>query len=294
VAVLLTWGALGGCDAEEPVAGPEPELPAGETLVYRTEGLFGGIWVVDRGPLRVLRFGGPDGLDQTQLRREDPDRLVHETSRFAAFAWVFADGRERALVIGLGGGSYSTFLHRTFPELVVDAVEIDPAVVDVAQRFFGVPRDERLQIHVEDGGVFVEETPHTYDLVMVDAFGSDEAPPHLVTRAFFEKVRSRVAPGGVAVLNIPMAPKAAAEVRNRFAGVLPVCFQVQMPKHQNVIVIGRNGPRLTEREVRDRIKALVAPTGQGHTLWRSLDRLRPCEGEALFAESPASDRTEAQ
>ena len=46
------------------------------------------------------------------------------------------------LVIGLGAGSSEKAMLRDFPDVRMHAVEIDPVVVDVAQRYFEVPEDE--------------------------------------------------------------------------------------------------------------------------------------------------------
>lgn len=50
-----------------------------------------------------------------------------------------AELRARALVIGLGGGSLAMFLYEHLRSMQLACVELDPAVVDVAQRWFGFP-----------------------------------------------------------------------------------------------------------------------------------------------------------
>ncbi|HTU01940.1 MAG TPA: fused MFS/spermidine synthase, partial [Candidatus Sulfotelmatobacter sp.] len=79
---------------------------------------------------------------------------------------------------------------------------IDPAVVAIAKRYFQVPEDARLRLHVQDGRRFVRETGERYDLIYLDAYNSDTIPFHLTTREFYQELRARLAPGGLVVSNI--------------------------------------------------------------------------------------------
>lgn len=55
------------------------------------------------------------------------------------------------LVVGLGGGSLPLFIHDHFPESCVDAVELDPSMLEVAAQWFGFSPSDRLQVHIADG-----------------------------------------------------------------------------------------------------------------------------------------------
>ena len=59
------------------------------------------------------------------------------------------------LYIGLGGGSAPKRTWRDFPGVRIDAVELDPEVVDVAYEYFELPRDPRMRVTVEDGRRYV-------------------------------------------------------------------------------------------------------------------------------------------
>jgi len=69
-----------------------------------------------------------------------------------------AHGPRRCVLVGLGGGSLAMFLHRAFPRLQLDVVELDPSVVRSAWRYFGFQeRPPALRVHVGDGVEFVHE-----------------------------------------------------------------------------------------------------------------------------------------
>lgn len=67
-------------------------------------------------------------------------------------------GSKNVLILGLGGGALCTYLHQTFPQLTVDGVEIDPTMVDLAERYFGFKPSETLRPHIADGLSFVQDT----------------------------------------------------------------------------------------------------------------------------------------
>ena len=55
------------------------------------------------------------------------------------------------LIIGLGGGTLAATLSKLLPEARIDAVEVDKAVINVADKFFNVRPSEQIAIHAADG-----------------------------------------------------------------------------------------------------------------------------------------------
>jgi hypothetical protein len=86
----------------------------------------------------------------------------------------------------------------------VDAVEIDPQVVEAGHRCFGVRRDDpRLRIHVADARRWLAENIGEVDIVQVDLFqGGPYVPFYLTTIEFFDQVRRHLAPGGLVMNNV--------------------------------------------------------------------------------------------
>ncbi len=60
----------------------------------------------------------------------------------------------------------------------IDSVEIDPVVVDVAEPVLGLPEDERLSVTVADARRYIQASPDTYDIIIVDANYADSLPFH--------------------------------------------------------------------------------------------------------------------
>ncbi|MBC8003748.1 MAG: fused MFS/spermidine synthase, partial [Opitutaceae bacterium] len=103
-----------------------------------------------------------------------------------------------ALCIGMGIGIVPMDLARDGAR--VDVVEINPAVVPVAQQFFGCETN-RFQLTIGDGRQFLNETKRKYDTVVLDAFLGDSSPSHLMTRETFTSMRNVLHPDGTLVIN---------------------------------------------------------------------------------------------
>jgi len=154
----------------------------------------------DRG-LRILRFE-PGGARQSVVKLGDPDHLELPYTRVIPVAFLFVEKPQTVLVVGLGGGTIPGFLRKRFPDLRIDAVEIDPGVVEVARSHFGFREDARMRAHVSDGRHFIERSGRLYDVIFLDAFGTDSVPYQLVTREFLAGVSRALTPRGVVIGNV--------------------------------------------------------------------------------------------
>ena len=82
------------------------------------------------------------------------------------------------LLIGLGGGAVLQSFYEDNWD--VEAVEIDPVITEIAEKYFNlVPAFNN--IHNQDGREFLKLINKTYDLIVLDAFGSSSVPFHLTT-----------------------------------------------------------------------------------------------------------------
>jgi spermidine synthase len=155
----------------------------------------------DATGLRSLRFGAGEGR-QSVVKFGDPSHLEMPYTRVLPASLAFAQNPARILIVGLGGGTLPMFFHRHFPELMIDVVELDPGVVDVAKEFCGFREDSRVRVHVADGRDFVESSRGAYDVIVLDCFDMDSIPAHLSTLEFLRAVRKALSPAGIAVANV--------------------------------------------------------------------------------------------
>ncbi|XVF29077.1 hypothetical protein REPUB_Repub15cG0088900 [Reevesia pubescens] len=68
-----------------------------------------------------------------------------------------AGNRVKAVVIGLGAGLLPMFLHGCMQFMQIEAVELDPTMLNLARDYFGFTEDKLLKVHVADGIQFVRD-----------------------------------------------------------------------------------------------------------------------------------------
>src|SRR6267378_3452064 len=118
--------------------------------------------------------------------------MLHDLAR------AYTRQLDSALCIGLGMGIVPTQLARE--GVKVDVVEINPAVVPVARKYFNC-EPERFRVMIGDGRDFANRTTNRYDAILLDAFLGDSSPSHLMTREAFDSMRRILRPGGMLVIN---------------------------------------------------------------------------------------------
>lgn len=137
-----------------------------------------------------------DGLVQTTEKDEFfyHEMLVHP-------ALLRHPRPRRVLIIGGGdGGALREVLRH--PVDKVSLVEIDGQVVDVCREHFGwlqpALRSGRAELIIDDGNAFLGATKDRFDVILVDS--SDPVGPSTVLhqRAFYEKIKRALNPGGIA------------------------------------------------------------------------------------------------
>jgi len=115
-------------------------------------------------------------------------------------------------MVGLGIG---TVVEYTDAMDSVDIYEIDPAVINIAKRYFTVLEDARADIRyiVGDARVNLTRNPsRRYDLIVLDAFSSGSIPTHLITREAMQEILDHLRVHGAI----------AYHISNRRVDLLPV------------------------------------------------------------------------
>lgn len=169
-----------------------------QTEIYSHTSAYHDIDVTDHGFIRVLSFAHHR---QSSMYLDSPFDTDFEYPSYFHIALAIKPDATRTLAIGLGGGTVVKRMWRDYPEMRVDAVELDPDVVDVAQRFFALPEDERIRVFVDDGRHFLETRSGVYDIVIVDVFDDDLVPAQLTDDSFMRTLRDRLATDGVVTYN---------------------------------------------------------------------------------------------
>jgi hypothetical protein len=107
-------------------------------------------------------------------------------------------------VVGLGSGALMTYSKAGDQ---FDFFEIDPAVRDIAEdpdlfTYLSCGEGKQLVI-IGDGRLkLAEADPETYDVIVLDAFGSDSIPVHLLTAEALDVFMSRLKSDGTLIVHI--------------------------------------------------------------------------------------------
>jgi spermidine synthase len=144
-------------------------------------------------------------LDRTfhaVMWKADPVALFLPYSQLMVASLALVPEPKRGLILGHGGGSLAKWLAHRWPELELDVVEFDPAVVRMAEEYFSYQPPPQHHVHVRDARAFLNSTERTYDLMWVDVFARHMIPFHLTTVEFFAELRAHLAPNGILAVNL--------------------------------------------------------------------------------------------
>jgi spermidine synthase len=182
--------------------GPQGEVDfaaEGARVLFRKDTAYHRLAVVQSEETRYLRF---DASLQSGMPVGKPFGTAFTYTDFFHLAFAYDPNAREILHIGLGGASSIKRMWHDFPDVQLQAVEIDPVVADVAHKYFALPRDRRIKVAVEDGRRYLRTHPKKWDAIVIDAFYSDSVPFHMTTQEFLELAHSRLKPGGLILTNV--------------------------------------------------------------------------------------------
>lgn len=248
-AVCLGAGGLRGSAADHP--GPEPQVLA------QVQGPYGRLEVLEARGLRMLVC---DDVVQTAVPaaglRMVPGTLLRGRDHVELIPYYRPQTR-RALVIGLGGGLHAQALGAY--GIAVHAVDIEPAVVPLAEQYFGF-RGFADQVTIADGREFLAGTRHRFDAVVLDTFLGASVPQQLYTKEAFALMAQRLEPPGVLAVHLisrPQHPSTQAVART-MASVFPHGAAVRSgfgDELQNIYLFASRAPLHLHSEQRLRLDA---------------------------------------
>jgi spermidine synthase len=197
---------------------------AGDTgrVLYETETVHQYARVVER----------PDGARALELNE---GQAVHSLYRPGSYlTGDYWDGHlvlpfasaarrfDRIAILGNAAGTVARAYGHFFPRTAVDAVEIDAELTALGRRFFDL-HNPRMRTFAEDARPWLERSAGGYDAIMVDAYRQPYIPFYLTTREFFALARQRLAPGGVAIVNVGH-PEGGSELERVLGRTMATAF----------------------------------------------------------------------
>jgi len=214
------------------------------TLLESKESLYNNIYVYKEGNFISMTFGYNRTIytESVYNTRDDRDLPVAYT-QFMTESLVYAREVKSILEIGFGGGRTSWYLHRFLPNVPVTSVELDPGVVELAQKYFGIREEPNFHVVNRDGRIFLAESKEKYDVILIDAYRGPFVPFHLLTKEFYQIVRDHLAEGGVVAQNVEPSTMLFDSAVNTIHSVFPnLDFYLA---EGNVVTVGYGGPART-------------------------------------------------
>lgn len=234
-------------------------------IEHEVQSPFSLIRVRRLGNIRSMVFVRNSGEEayQSQINLASPHLLRFNYLQHMFASYLLLPEQKKVLVVGLGGGSMVHFLQRHNPECKVDAVEIDPMVVQLAERFFILKRTENVKLIVADAFEYFADNETKYDAIYIDAFlkpseSTDRtgAPLQMRTIDFYKQLQTHLADDGSVIFNINPHPAMRDDVAT-IAEAFPQSYVFKLPKAEGFVVIGSMQPvRMKQEALRSAGRAL--------------------------------------
>jgi spermidine synthase len=234
----------------------------GHVTAYRVGGLF-----------TVQHRGRSEGTG----RKEMPNTVMLAALPAASFSQKPKD----ALLIGLGSGVTAMAGKNLVRNL--EAVEINPGVAEVVEKF-GFPGTlDGVKVHITDGRRYLTYTDRKYDIIITGVSVPSEAmSANLFTREFYEIVASRLKEGGVFSQHLPAWIMTKGDARScfkTFVSVFDNAYAWLVSNSGDFILLGGKGPIDTGEVARRSLKlaASVFPVQ-----WKANLQIDEREMESFF------------
>ena len=215
-----------------------------EQVLYSYDSVYHHIRVTQEGNIRSLRFDNYAWQTKMDINNPLEGHFGYIDLMFESF--VFNPDIEDILMLGLGGGSAQKSFHYYRPDLDILTVELDPAVVDVAEEYFYYDRSE-LPVETDDARSWLRRNSDTYDLIIQDTYSSNAygtfIPFHLATLEYFQLVSNHLNDGGIFAINVigtiygGESNRVITSVYRTMHEVFPQLYMFAAPDSQNVMIV---------------------------------------------------------
>jgi len=173
------------------------------TLLESRESLYNNIYIHRQGTHVSMMFGHNRALYTESIYNTLDDReLPVAYTRAMTASLIYATKITAILEIGFGGGRTAWYLHRFLPHVPITSVELDPVVLELSRKYFGIRDEPNFRVVTGDGRLFLANSKARYDIILIDAYRGPFVPFHLLTKEFYQIVKDHLTEGGVVAQNV--------------------------------------------------------------------------------------------
>jgi spermidine synthase len=151
-------------------------------------------------------------------------------------------GFQSVLVLGVAGGSVIETLKKEIKfDGIITGVEIDPVVVELATKYFGLGKYNNVSIVIDDAFEFALKTKEKYDLIIIDVFQDTTMPNFLFEDFFINRINFLLNVNGFILFNTMVLTKNDTErnfaYRNKFDSNYSVRLYPKIEEHNELFTI---------------------------------------------------------
>lgn len=170
------------------------------TCISSTTDEHGPIYVYQTRSSRILSFDRK--IQQSCMNLNDINGLAHNYTQAMMTVLFFIPSVKTATIMGLGAGSLVKNLLSNFPGIKIHAIEYREAVADIAKKYFYLPDNERLTLHIDDAVSHIKHNTIKNDIIFSDLYNTDGMEPKQVQSSYLRDCKNALNHQGILVLNI--------------------------------------------------------------------------------------------
>ncbi|MGE5403637.1 MAG: spermidine synthase [Candidatus Saccharibacteria bacterium] len=214
-------------------------------IIFEGESQYNYLQVSETRDAVMLSTNVAFGVQSIYQKNQSLTGLYYDYTLMAPFFIRNTDFNKpmKALILGMGTGTFAKQARYYFPGIKTEGVEIDPDIAGLARKYFALTNED-ARVYINDGRTFLKTgDAKTYDIIMVDAYRDITFPFNMSTREFFAEVKRHLKPGGVMVVNINLHgskhPDVADYLNQTIKSVMNKVYRCETPGG-SIIVFASN------------------------------------------------------
>ena len=149
----------------------------------------------------------------------------------------FAQGKlsvSNCLILGLGGGTVVQLIKNRWPEAKIIGVEIDPEIIKIGRKFFGLGEIKNLEIIKANAFKWVDghfnDLNHQskFDLIIIDLYLGKEFPKEVESEEFLKNLKKLLAKKGLVIFNW-LKGKSEKQFEEKIKKIFPAIERIETP-----------------------------------------------------------------
>jgi len=235
-----------------------PKITLGSTknVIYEEESVYNILKVTEQNNEKFLILNNDKWVHSIENKN---NVLVNRYYDLFNLAPIITDAKS-ALLLGMGAGTNIKQYRNFFPNLEIDAVEIDSKVIEVGYNYFNIPKEDiKTRIYTEDAKSFVKRSNKKYDVIVLDFYAGDiYIPFYLTTKEFFQNLKEHLTENGVIIMNVIRLPSHEREddvykvISNTIVSVFPSTFVLKIPQDNAIVIATKK--QTTKEEIIKKLK----------------------------------------